>query len=411
MGGIFAKVNIFVLFFCFSNGTCGTKPPPPPKVAAVETGQDTLSRPPIVGAARTEAYFPLLRGKRLGLVVNHTSRIGERHLVDSLLAAGFTLTTIFAPEHGFRGTADAGAFITDGKDSDTGLPIISLYGSHKEPSAADLEQVDLLVFDIQDVGARFYTYISTLHYLMRAAAKAELPLLVLDRPNPNGHYVDGPVLDPAFQSFVGMHPVPAVHGMTVGEYARMINGEGWLEEGLQADLRVIPCRYYTHQTPYDLPVPPSPNLPNLRAVYLYPSLCFFEGTVFNEGRGTSRQFQVYGHPDFSGGDYTYVPESRPGALHPKLRGQTCRGVNLTHLPPDSLRRLARLDLSHLLRAYEHFPRPDEFFLPNHFIDKLAGSDLLRKQIMEGMTEAEIRAGWQADLAIYRAMREQYLLYE
>jgi uncharacterized protein YbbC (DUF1343 family) len=406
MGVIFGKLNIFVLFFCFSSLSCQTPAPEPAR------GAFPLALLPKVmtGAEQTEAYFPLLTGKRLGLVVNHTSRVGETHLVDTLLSTGFTVTTIFAPEHGFRGAADAGEHIADGRDPRTGLRIISLYGSHKEPTPADLQEVDLLIFDIQDVGARFYTYISPLHYVLQAGARNGVPVLVLDRPNPNGHYVDGPVLDPAFRSFVGMHPVPVVHGLTVGEYARMINGEGWLEDDLTADLEVIPCANYTHQTPYELPLPPSPNLPNMRAIYLYPSLCFFEGTVFNEGRGTDRQFQIYGHPDFSLGHTTYVPEPRPGARYPKLEGQVCRGFALSDIPANSIRQQARLDLSHLIRAYTHFPRPDEFFLPTLFIDKLVGSDQLRRQLSAGWTADQIRASWQADLEIFRAKRKAYLIY-
>lgn len=360
---------------------------------------------------RTDAYLPLLVGKRVGMVVNHTSTIGDKHLVDSLLQSDIRITAIFAPEHGFRGQADAGEKIENGRDPQTNIPLISLYGKHKEPTADDLANIDILLFDIQDVGVRFYTYISTLHYVMQAAAKHDVPVLVLDRPNPNGHYTDGPVLKPGFTSFVGMHPVPVVHGMTVGEYAQMINGEGWLDGGRQAKLTVVTCQHYTHQTAYALPLPPSPNLPNMRSIYLYPSLCFFEGTVFSEGRGTNTQFQVYGHPDYPMGDHYFTPQSGPGAKSPKLENQRCRGVSLAAEPPESIRTQAQLDLSHLLAAYRHFPERERFFLPTLFIDKLAGTDQLRKQIVAGMTAEQIRASWQPDLAHYRGVRGKYLLYE
>ncbi len=363
-----------------------------------------------VGAARMKVYLPQLAEKKIGLVVNQTSRVGGRHLIDTLLARGVTVVKAFAPEHGFRGEADAGARIVDGRDPDTGLPVISLYGRKKKPTADDLRGLDLVVFDIQDVGARFYTYLSTLHYVMEACAENGVPVMVLDRPNPNGHYVDGPVLDMAYRSFVGMHPVPVVHGMTVGEYARMINGEGWLEGSRRCALEVIPCAYYDHRMAYRLPVRPSPNLPNMRAVYLYPSLCFFEGTTVSVGRGTERQFQVYGHPDFPGGDYAFTPEPRPGARHPKHQGKVCRGFSLTDRDPSAIRAEGRLNLSHLLDFYRDFPDPDAFFRKNGFFDLLAGSDRLRKQIMDGATEAEIRAGWQSGIQAFRARRKPYLLY-
>ncbi len=382
-----------------------------PQVTATETVSLPTAAILSVGAERTENYFSRLRGKNLGLVVNHTSRIGSIHLVDSLLRSGFTVTKIFAPEHGFRGTADAGATISNGLDRETGVPVISLYGQKKEPSAADLADVDLLIFDIQDVGARFYTYIYTMHYAMQAAAKHGVPFLVLDRPNPNGHYVDGPILDTAnFRSFVGMHPTPVVHGMTVGEYARMINGEGWLDGGRRAELTVIPCESYTHDTPYELPVRPSPNLPNMRATYLYPSLCFFEGTTFNVGRGTTTQFQVYGHPSYPTGSYQYTPVSRPGATRPKWKGQTCQGHSLAGLDPAFVRRAGRLDLSYLLEAYRNFPDKAAFFREGNFFNLLAGSDRLRQQIEAGLDEDAIRATWTAGLAAFQAVRAKYLLY-
>ncbi|MEZ4985188.1 MAG: DUF1343 domain-containing protein [Saprospiraceae bacterium] len=372
---------------------------------------EVVVAPPILtGAAQLSEYLPLLQGKGVGLVVNPTSTIGTTHLVDTLLTHQIDIKAIFAPEHGFRGTADAGEHVANGRDTRTGLPIISLYGSHREPTRSDLQGVDVLVFDIQDVGARFYTYISTLHYVMQAAALHQLPVIVLDRPNPNGHYVDGPVLNPAFRSFVGMHPVPVVHGMTVGEYARMINGEGWLEGGRQATLTVVPCLHYTHDTTYELPIPPSPNLSKMEAIYLYPSTCFFEGTTFSEGRGTPTPFQVFGHPDFSEGGYTFTPVSGAGAKHPKWENQLCQGVSLTHLTPEAARAMGRINLSWLLDAYTRFDNKKEFFLPNHFIDKLAGTDQLRLHIQEGWSEDRIRSTWQADLDVYKVIREKYLLY-
>ncbi len=365
----------------------------------------------VIGAARTEAYLPALQqAKGVGLVVNPTSVIGSTHLVDTLLSAGVAVRQIFAPEHGFRGTADAGETVADGKDKRTGLPIVSLYGDNKKPRPSQLNGLDVVVFDIQDVGVRFYTYISTLHYVMEACAEQGIKVLVLDRPNPNGHYVDGPVLDPEFQSFVGMHRVPIVHGMTVGEYAQMVNQEGWLKNGVVCDLEVVLCDNYTHDTPYQLPVKPSPNLPNNRSIYLYPSLCFFEGTVVSVGRGTNTQFQVYGHPDSPIGDYYFIPEPMPGAKHPKLEGQRCRGFSLASTLANSIRQEGRLNLNYLIKFYEAFPDPSNFFLETLFIDKLAGTDALRKAITAGYSEAQIRASWAADLEAFKAIRERYLLY-
>ncbi len=398
-----SKLTLFVAIFCFFS--CSSK-------LEEDTGKLAAGRTALlVGAERTQQYAPKLQGKRLGLVVNPTSTIGSVHLVDTLLGAGLTIDKIFAPEHGFRGTADAGATVADGYDQRTGLPVVSLYGSKKKPDGQDLSGIDVLVFDIQDVGARFYTYISTLHYIMEAAAEQDISLWVLDRPNPNGHYVDGPTLEPAFRSFVGMHPIPVVHGLTVGELALMINGEGWLAEGKRCSLTVVPCANYDHQRRYDLPITPSPNLPNARSVYLYPWLCFFEGTTVSIGRGTTKQFQVYGHPDFPGGTCTFRPVSRPGATSPKHEGRECRGFCLGDMSVAEIRSQARLDLSYLLDFYASFPEGAPFFLANNFFDRLAGTARLRKQILEGYSEAEIRATWAADLAAYREMRKAYLIYE
>ena len=404
------KIKIFVVIIALFQLNCGKKATE--KEVEKEPIQvqepDTLIE---VGAARFDEYVPLLEGKNIALLVNQTSRVGEEHLVDLLLEKGIAVKKIFAPEHGFRGTADAGEQLKDGKDEKTGLPVISLYGKKKKPSADDLAGIDWVIFDIQDVGARFYTYISSMHYLMEACAEFDLPLLILDRPNPNGHYVDGPILDPAYQSFVGMHPVPIVHGMTVGEYAKMINGEAWLGDEVQCDLSVVICANYTHQQFYHLPIKPSPNLPNMQSIYLYPSLCFFEGTKVSVGRGTNRQFQIYGHPSFDEAPFNFTPEPKPGARYPKLEGKKCNGYNLSGTSLKELQGKAQLDLSYLLNAYEAFPDKEAFFNKNLFFDKLAGGTHLREAIRSGQSEETIRSSWQNDLAAFRQLRSKYLLYE
>jgi uncharacterized protein YbbC (DUF1343 family) len=379
-----------------------------------EQGTDEDILPNIImGAERLDMYLPLIQNKRVAVVVNQTSVVDGKSIVDVLLEENVMLTKIFAPEHGFRGTADAGAHIADSKDSKTGLPIKSLYGNHKKPTAEDLKNIDLVVFDIQDVGARFYTYISTMHYVMEACAENGVAFMVLDRPNPNGHYVDGPRMQKSHQSFVGMHPVPVVHGMTVGEYAQMINGEGWLANGKQVQLSVIPCQYYTHLRPYSLPIKPSPNLQNDRAIYLYPSLCFFEGTVVSLGRGTDTPFQVIGHPDYQKGTFTFTPIPKPGATDPPLKNQLCKGIDLSSQPPlEELKNLTtQIQIEWLIDFYQELNMGESFFLKNLFFDKLAGSTALREQIISGMSAEEIRAGWLADLAAFKELRRKYLLYE
>ncbi len=364
-----------------------------------------------VGANRLDTYLPFLEGKRVGLVGNQSSVIFHEdeenytHVVDSLLSRDVNLVKVFAPEHGFRGTADAGEVIKDGKDSSTGLPVISLYGDNKKPTAAQLEDIDVLMFDLQDVGTRFFTYISSLHYVMEAAAENNIQVIVLDRPNPNGHYVDGPLLEMENQSFVGMHPIPVVHGLTMGEYAQMINGERWLKNEAQADLQVIKMEDYDHQTSYSLPIKPSPNLPNDQAINLYPSLCFFEGTNVNEGRGTDNQFQVFGSPflDKEYFDYSYTPRSMEGAKSPKHMNTLCYGRDLTDHP-----KLDRINLSWLIEAYEHTADKSKFF--NGFFTRLAGSTELQMQIEKGMTEEEIRESWKENLENFKHTREKYLLY-
>lgn len=379
----------------------------------VPSTPDTVARleakVPVPAAHLLSKYVPELKGRRVGIVANQTSTVGSTHLVDTLLSLGITIKAVFAPEHGFRGTADAGAKVGDAKDERTGLPIISLYGSNRKPRPEQLRGMDLVVFDIQDVGARFYTYISTMSNVMEACAEQGIPFMVLDRPNPNGHYVDGPILDTNFRSFVGMHPVPVVHGMTIAEYARMVNGEGWLRNRVKCDLRTIAMDGYDHGMEYILPVKPSPNLPNARSVYLFPSICFFEGTVVSEGRGTPFPFQLFGHPELTMGDTTFTPVASAGASSPKLKGEQCRGVSLATLPTDSLRSVGRLQLEWLIGAYKAFPQKGKFFNIK-FFDLLAGSSKLRNQITAGLSEEQIRKSWEEGLERFRQTRSNYLLY-
>ncbi len=380
----------------------------------------------IVGANQIESYFSILKGKKVGVVANQTSVVvdslmtffenpiqikegdkkEEYHLVDFLVALNVDVIKVFAPEHGFRGKADAGELVKDGVDTKTGLPIISLYGKNKKPSKEQLKEIDLMVFDIQDVGARFYTYISTLHYMMEACAENNIPLLILDRPNPNGHYIDGPILEMQHKSFVGMHPVPVVHGMTIGEYAQMINGEGWLDNNIKCDITVVKLKNYTHQSKYSLPIKPSPNLPNDVAINLYPSLCFFEGTPWSAGRGTEMQFQIFGSPS-SPSDYypfTFTPKANEGAKYPKFKNELCHGKDLRET-----KRLSKLNLEWLIAAYVAKGKQKDFFNP--FFTKLAGTTKLQEQIEKGYTYREIRKTWLRDLENYNNMRQEYMLYD
>lgn len=419
------KLQIVLLLSTFLLQNCVNKELPPPPEAPAEP-LEAPSLPIQVGAERMATYLSLLQGKRIGLVVNQTSQVqrfsttADRvpainnghtsvHLIDTLQALGLDLVKIFALEHGFRGTADAGDYIEDGRDTRSGLPIVTLYGRSKSPTAADLADLDIILFDIQDVGARFYTYISSLHYIMDAAAAYQTPIMILDRPNPNGHYIDGPILAPAYQSFVGMHPVPVVHGMTIGEYGLMINGEGWLTNGRQATLTVIPCANYQRNMAYDLPVPPSPNLPNQRAILLYPSLCLLEATVVSVGRGTTTQFQVFGHPDLSFGNYQFTPQPGPGSRHPKLQGQLCNGRSLLDRSPAEIHAEGKLNLRYLLESYRAFQGSESIDRPE-FFDQLAGTNKLRLQLAEGATEDEIRSDWQAGLTAFAQRRQPYLIY-
>ena len=365
-----------------------------------------------VGAARFDEYLPLLKGKRVALLTNQTAVIGDNqtHLVDTLLSQGIKIVKIFGPEHGFRGTADAGATVENAVDKKTGIPVISLYGSHNKPTAQELSDVDVMVYDIQDVGTRFYTYISSMQRFMEAAAANHKPLIILDRPNPNGFYVDGPVLEKSLKSGVGMQPIPIVYGMTIGEYARMLIGEHWLNKpDLQPDLTVVKCLHYTHDSLYQLPVKPSPNLPNMASVYLYPSLCFFEGTHLSEGRGTAHPFQLFGHPDLPDSLYSFTPESMPGALHPKLEGQKCYGFLVATDGPTALKKAGhRIQLRWIKEAYALFPDKANFF--RSYFNKLAGTETLMQQIKDGWSDARIYQSWEPKLQAFKQIRKKYLLY-
>lgn len=360
---------------------------------------------------RTDVYLPLLEGKRVALLANHTARVGDLHLLDLLLRRGVRVTGVFSPEHGFRGTVEAGGTVRGGVDSQTGVPIRSLYGGGRSkcPKEADMRTFDVLVVDLQDVGLRFYTYYISMYHMMDACARTGKEVVVLDRPNPNGMYVDGPVLDMGrYKSGVGWLPIPVVHGMTLGELARMIDGEGWLTDGRRCRLTVVPCLGYTHRSLYRLPVPPSPNLPNMQAVYLYPSLCLLEGTVVSLGRGTDKPFQVYGHPDMEGCPYTFTPRSVPQATDPPLRDRLCHGFDLSSLPEDSIRRRG-LDLTYVIDAYRRLDMGDGFF--TSFFELLIGVDYVRPMIRQGRTASEIRARWQEDVRRFKTLRKPYLLYE
>ena len=402
--------KVILAFLCLGTLSCrsASNETGLPESAENKVYQPSAADTLLLGIEQPEAYLSLLQNKRIGLIVNHTSvfpnEASQIHLVDYLLNKQINIVKVFAPEHGFRGKADAGAHIANEKDSKTGLPLISLYGKNKKPTAEQLKDIDLLLFDIQDVGARFYTYISTMHYAMEAAAENGKEFLVLDRPNPNGHIVDGPILEDKHRSFVGMHPIPVIHGLTVGELARMINGEKWLQGKTECQLTVIPMQNYTHATPYTLPIKPSPNLPNQQSVLLYPSLCFFEGTPLSIGRGTPFPFQVVGYPIRTFGEFNFTPAPTEGAQNPKLSGKNCHGLDLREVTPPN-----RLDIGFLLLFYKLFPNKDEFF--TSFFTLLAGTEKLQQQIEEGKSEEEIRNSWANDLEDYKTMRLNYLLYE
>ncbi len=433
----------FLISLVFLSGIAGSK---------AKAGKPEKKMPVIPGAERTELYLPLLKGKSVAVFANQTSMVGQTHLVDVLLKNGIAIKKIFSPEHGFRGNADAGEQVESSIDSATGLQIISLYGDHKAPTADELKDVDVLLFDIQDVGVRFYTYISSLQYFIEAADENKKPLVILDRPNPNGFYIDGPVLQPAFKSFVGMQPIPVVYGMTIGEYASMLVGEGLLSTstGMPAtifwnskparlksakskvqksyimlpngfSIYVVPCKNYDHNMVYNLPVKPSPNLPSLQSVLLYPSICYFEGTEISLGRGTDKPFQQFGHPSFPDTLYSFKPASLPGAKSPPLLGKTCYGYDLKRDAGKLITTLnGKINLSYLLKAYQLFPQKDSFFVrpkkgnpstTDYFFNKLAGNDELMWQILNGKTETEIRKSWETGITAFKKIRKKYLLYK
>ncbi|MDO6436111.1 DUF1343 domain-containing protein [Cyclobacterium sp. 1_MG-2023] len=400
---------ILILAFLFGNMTfCKSKPDKNSTSIEISAPSEVAKPEILPGADRPEVYLPKLRGKKVALAVNQTSILPSKdnmHLVDFLLEQGIEVKKVFVPEHGFRGKADAGEKVDNSVDSETGIPLVSLYGSSKKPSEEALADVDIVIFDIQDVGIRFYTFISTLHYLMEACAEQDKKLMIFDRPNPNGDYIDGPVLEKGFESFVGMHPIPIVHGLTVGELAQMINGEGWLKGAIKAPIEVIPVANWEHKDHYSLPVKPSPNLPNDLAIRLYPSLCFFEGTDISLGRGTMFPFQVYGYPDPKFGDFTFTPVSIDGmSKYPPQQDKLCYGEDLRDEPLTH-----RFTLSYLLDAYRVADKGSSFF--NAFFDKLAGSDQLRKSIIAGESEESIRSSWQKELDAYKTKRKLYLIYK
>jgi uncharacterized protein YbbC (DUF1343 family) len=396
---------------------------------APKRGDEPFKSRDIKPAANSlEKYLPLLKGKKVAFLVNQTSVVGNSHLVDTLKKLGVNVKVIFGPEHGFRGSAPDGAKIDNEVDAATGAPVVSLYGKKNKPSLVDLKDVDIMVYDIQDVGTRFYTFISSMQYYMEAALENNIPLLILDRPNPNGFYVDGPVLDPAFKSFVGMQPIPVVYGMTIGEYAQMILLEGWLnKEAMEAynrlkrtryaagskyfRLEVIPCSNYTHKSKYILPVKPSPNLPDMQSIYWYPSTCFFEGTAITEGRGTERPFAIFGHPSLPNDLYSFTPHSTEGAPNPKYKDKLCYGWNLGGTREEVLKMVDnKIQLKYFLEAYRLFPDKENFFLKTNGINRLAGTDEFMKQVKEGKSEEEIRKSWEPKLSQFKEIRKRYLLY-
>jgi uncharacterized protein YbbC (DUF1343 family) len=392
------------------------------------TGPTTDDNRIITGAERIAVYLPFLKNKKVGIFANQTSVVGNTHLVDTLMKLGVNIKVIFGPEHGFRGTADAGEKVDNYVDEKTGIPVVSLYGKKRFPSTDDLKDVDVLIFDLQDVGCRFYTYINSMQDFLEAALENHKPLLLLDRPNPNGFYVDGPVLDFKFKSGVGRQPIPIVYGLTMGEYAMMLLGEKWLSEKANAinaynittepttdtpfHFMVIKCKNYTHNSKYVLPVKPSPNLPNIQSIYLYPSTCLFEGTVLSEGRGTNKQFQVFGHPLYPKTMYSFTPNPNEGAKSSKLYGQICYGWDLSGTPEEVLKKTYNhIQLKWLMEAYKLFPQKDSFFLKTNSFNRLAGNDMLMQQIKDGISEVEIRKTWEPALSNFKEIRKKYLLYD
>jgi uncharacterized protein YbbC (DUF1343 family) len=439
MKNLFSLLLIILPALTFSQGKKVGANKKTPAVAAQRKAP--AAKPILPGAYQTWEYLPRIKGKRVGIFANHTATIGKTHLVDSLKKLGVKITKIFGPEHGFRGDADAGEKVGDYIDKKTGIQVVSLYGKKRKPTAEDLADVDVLIFDIQDVGVRFYTYISSLQEFMESAIENEKPLLIFDRPNPNGHYVDGPVLDTSYKSFVGMQPIPVVYGMTIGEYANFLVGQGLLDKEVMVkmmmgkvkklidsgdstnsggpNITIIKNLNYSHKMNYVLPVKPSPNLPDAGSIFWYPSTCFFEGTVISEGRGTPHPFQIFGHPSLPKTMYAFTPVSREGAKSPKLENQLCYGWNLTK-EPTIQEAPASIQLKYLLEAYKLFSDKANFFImpktdnprsTEVFFNKLAGNGLLMQQIKAGKTEEEIRASWQPKLDAFKKIRKRYLMYE
>ena len=363
-----------------------------------------------VGAQQTENYLPLLKGKSIAVVAHPASLVNNSHVIDTLMRSGVKVKRIFAPEHGFRGTSEAGEKIENGVDAQTGIPVVSLYGNNYKPRSETLKDIEVILFDLQDVGARFYTYISTLHYVMEACAENKKQLIVLDRPNPNGHYVDGPVLEEKNKSFVGLHPVPIIHGMTIGEYARMINGEKWLANGMQCKLIVIPVKNYTHNDLYQLPVKPSPNLPNMSSIYMYPSLCLFEGTIVSVGRGTEKPFQQFGYPELVGGNHTFTPKPIKGASeNPMYNGTLCHGFDVSSYGELYIKYSKKLYLFWIINLYKTSAVKDKFF--NNYFNSLAGNETLKDQIIDSKSEEDIRSSWEPGLKKFKEVRKKYLIYQ
>jgi uncharacterized protein YbbC (DUF1343 family) len=399
-------ITLLAWIVLFSQTTCAQTQKNTSNNIAIETG-----------AAQVSSYLPMLKGKSVGVFANQTAVIGKTHLVDSLVHLGVNVKVIFGPEHGFRGKADAGEHVDNNIDAKTGIQVISLYGNHKKPTATDVKNIDILIFDVQDVGVRFYTFISSLEYMMEAAIENNKPLIILDRPNPNGFYVDGPVLENEFKSFVGMQPIPIVYGMTIGEYAKMLLGEKWLSLSTMKMykpelIKVIALKNYDHNSLYKLPINPSPNLKEMESIYIYPSTCFFEGTILSEGRGTEKPFQIFGHPNLPKTLFSFTPKPNDGAKSSKCFNQTCYGWNLSGTKESVLKKLNKqIQIKYLIEAYNLFPGKDSFFLKNNFFNKLAGNDKLMQQIKDGKSETEIRKSWEPELIKFKAVRKKYLLYK
>ncbi|MBO7554220.1 MAG: DUF1343 domain-containing protein [Bacteroidaceae bacterium] len=401
------KLMILSLLLCLTACThAQTSPKADEEGVAIE---EVVPAQILTGDQQTALYFPLLEGKRIGVYSNQTGMAGEEHIVDLLKRDGFNIIYILSPEHGFRGDADAGEKVDNSVDAKTGLPIISLYNQQGgKPDAKTMQQIDVLVMDIQDVGLRFYTYYITMCRLMDACAEQGKELIILDRPNPNGMYVDGPILDMKHKSGVGWLPIPVVHGMTLGELAQMVNGEKWLPQGRQCKLTIIPCANYTHQSRYKLTIAPSPNLPNMKSIYLYPSTCLFEGTVMSLGRGTDKPFQIYGHPQMKDQPYSFTPRSKPGATNPPQKDKLCYGKDLSTLEDDAIIQ-GGLNLDYVIDAYQNLKMGDKFF--TSFFEKLIGVDYVRQMIKQGKSAEEIKARWEPDVEKFKEQRKRYLLYE